>query len=250
MAIDAESLTSDITLELDEADISVSDFGKAFESFVGLIKAVTKEVTPDRRASAWNVSVYPGSAGLGISGSHDAFSREDISHIINVVIEGLRSLSAGHRPIYFTDKALECSKNLGSLFKTKTSEPSIHIWTHQKYALPIVRKIAANVEALLEPAYSNEATVDGMLKKVDTHAKRHFVIYDVMDERSVKCEVNESLLQEALSCFEQRVEVIGTVQYRKDGMPVSVLAKRIVPFPKPGDVPTLQEIRSLFASNK
>ena len=249
MAIDASNLTSDITLELDEDDISIADFGKAYESFIGLIKEVTKEVAPERSATAWTVKVYPGSAGLGISGSNKVFSYEDISEILEAVTDGLSALANGNRPMYFTDRALECSRALGSLFKTKLSEPAIRIWSRTKQPLPVIRKIASNAQALLAPAYEEEGTVDGMLQKLDAHGKRQFIIYDVIDERAVKCEVNDALLIQAINLFQQRVEVIGTVNYRKDGMPVSIVAKKIVPFPKSSEVPSLEEIRALLARN-
>lgn len=97
-------------------------------------------------------------------------------------------------------------------------------------------------------AYEEQGAVDGILERVDAHGKMQFVIYDVIDnKRVVKCEVTEFQLQQALGNFKKRVEVIGTVRFRKDGMPVSIKASRIVNFPDKDEIPTLAQMRVLLA---
>lgn len=44
------------------------------------------------------------------------------------------------------------------------------------------------------------------------------------------------------------MEVLGKVRYRKDGMPVSVRAKEIIPFPTAEEIPSLTEMRRLLES--
>jgi len=41
--------------------------------------------------------------------------------------------------------------------------------------------------------------------------------------------------------------VLGKVRYRRDGMPVSVRAKDIIPFPTKDEIPSLSEMRRLLA---
>ena len=100
---------------------------------------------------------------------------------------------------------------------------------------------------MLNAAYEEDGAVEGILEKLDAHGKMQFVIYDVIDDRSIKCEVDEKQLSEAWSSFRKRVEVVGSIRYRKDGMPVSIKASRIIPFPDSSQIPTLQQMRSLLA---
>jgi hypothetical protein len=109
------------------------------------------------------------------------------------------------------------------------------------------RKNASETDNLLDHAYEEDGAVDGILERVDAHGKLQFVIYDIIDERAVKCEVNESQLQQALANFQKRVEVIGSVRYRKDGMPVSIKASKIINFPDKSEIPSLAQMRALLA---
>jgi len=247
MAIESKSIDSEITLELDEEEISLSDFSKAFDNFSGLVKELSKEFAPKKDSSAWLVKVYPGSAGIGLSGRPGIFTSNEINSIRQNLLSGLKEMEAGARPVYFTDKAIECSKALGGLFKTKKAPANIRIWAGQEESLPVTKNIAAKAENILEVAYEDDGAVDGFLEKLSAHGQFEFVIYDVLDDRAIKCEVDESKIQNAWSAFRKRVEVLGKVRYRKDGMPVSVRAKEIIQFPAENEIPSPSEMRQLLA---
>ena len=70
-----------------------------------------------------------------------------------------------------------------------------------------------------------------------------------MDQRAIKCEIDEVLMEKALRSWRKRVEVVGVVRYRNDGLAVSVKASDIIPFPNYGDIPSLKQLRDLLASN-
>lgn len=245
MAINVDQITTDITLEIDEEVISVTDFKKATDNFIGLVSEVHKQLAGHKiEPDDWSVRVYSGSIGVGVlpSGSNkyaDA-TRERI-------ISGIRSLAVGIRPVDFSDKAIECAKSLASLFKKTKVEPNVRIWSKTQESVQMERRIVTSVESLLAAAYEEEGAVDGVLQKLDGHGKLQFVIYDVIDDRSVKCQIKDSLLSQALNSFNKRVEVIGTVKYRKDGMPVAVQASRIVNFPDVSEIPSLAQMRELLS---
>ena len=244
MAIRLDEITTDITLEIDEDVISIADFQKATDSFLGLVKELSRAVSGNADASAWRVKVYEGSAGVGVAPMSQQL---DQVRIRNVMVSGLRSLSKGIRPGEFTDRAIEHSKSLASLFKKSAVEPNVRIWSKRDESVLVSRSIATGADALLAAVYEEDGAVDGLLEKVDGHGKLQFVVYDIIDNRAVKCEfTNEQLLQ-AISSFKQRVEVIGRVKYRKDGMPVSIKATRIVNYPNKADIPTLAQMRALLS---
>lgn len=248
MAIKVEQITTDITLEIDEEVISIADFQKATDNFINLVKEVSKQVSGQKTEPAdWSVKVYSGSIGVGVLADHTNHYSDAVREIM---VSGLRTLAEGKRPGEFTDKAIEYAKSLASLFKKTKLEPNVRIWSKTQESVLIERRIAATAENLLAAAYEAEGAVDGILEKVDGHGKLQFVIYDLMDERAVKCEINEKLLQQALLSFQKRVEVIGTVRYRKDGMPVAIKAERIVNFPEISEIPSLVQMRELLRSEK
>ncbi|MHB1245223.1 MAG: hypothetical protein ACYCZH_02195 [Sulfuriferula sp.] len=246
MAIKLEEITTEITLELDEGVISIADFQKATDNFLGLVKEVSKQVSGHKNEGTdWLVKVYSGSVGVGVlpSGSNLYCDQARVA-----IVDGIRSLANGVRPGEFTDRAIECVKALASLFKKYNIEPNVRIWSKNQESVQVERKIAVNADGLLASAYEEEGAVDGILEKVDGHGKLQFVIYDMLDERSVKCEINEMLLPQALQNFQKRIEVIGTVRYRKDGMPVGIRASRIVNFPDKSEIPSVAQMRDILAN--
>lgn len=247
MAIKLDQITTDITLEIDEDLISIADFQKATDNFIGLIKEVSKLVSNDKTDSAdWSVKVYSGSIGVGVLGS---YSNQYANATRQELICGIKSLAEGIRPINFTDKAIDYAKNLSSLFKKTIVEPNVRIWSGKEESVRLERKIATTADNLLAAAYEEDGAVEGTLQKLDGHGKLQFVIYDLIDDRSVKCEIKESLLQQALTNFQKRVEVIGTVKYRKDGVPVAIKASRIINFPDISEIPSLAQIRELLSAS-
>ncbi|NDU80320.1 MAG: hypothetical protein G3I11_03075 [Ferrovum sp.] len=245
MAINVDQITTDITLELDEEVISIADFQKGTDNFLGLVKELSKQVAGNNADSGeWLVKVYSGSAAVGVMPSAQNLNADKVREIM---ISGIRSLANGIRPGEFSDKAIECAKSLASLFKKSSVEPNVRIWSKKEESIHVVRKVAIEAENILAPAYEEQGAVEGILERVDAHGKLQFVIYDVIDDRAVKCEVNESQLQQALENFKKRVEVVGTVKFRKDGMPVSIKASRIINFPSKSEIPTLAQMRVLLA---
>lgn len=244
MAIKLDEITTDITLEIDEDDISLADYQKATDSFLNLIKEVSKQQSINNKNSDWSVKVYSGSAGLGVMGRGGI----DVDAVRQDVISGLKLLGKGIRPGTFTDKAIEHAKSLALLFK-KTVQPNVRIWSGREESVQMDRNIAAQATTLLGPAYEEYGAIEGILEKVDAHGGYKFVVYDVIDERAVRCEVSEADIPFALENFRQRVEVIGRVKYRKDGMPVAIKASRIISFPKPSEIPTLLDMRKILGGN-
>lgn len=245
MAIKVEEITTDITLELDEEAISIPDYKKATESFLDLVKEVSNQVSGDKKSGdKWLVKVYSGSAGIGVSPSGSYLSSDKVREII---ISGIKSLANAVRPIAFTDKAIEHAKTLASLFKKTKAEPNVRLWSKTEESVRIGRKIALVADSFLSASYQEDGAVEGVLETVEGHGKLEFCIYDVIDNRKIACEINKSLLPFALSNFQKRIEVIGKVQYRKDGMPVRVIAEKIVKFPEKSEIPTVAQMRALLS---
>ena len=248
MAINHQEITTDITLEIDEVDIPLADFTAACEAFSGLVKELARHVEPKVPANSWNVRVYEGSAGLGLAAMPGTFSAGAVGRLRQEIREGLEMLTNGFRPIAFTDRAIEHARNLGSLFKRKLGEPGVRVWYGREASQHVGRVIAQNAKAMLEAAYEEEGSIEGRLERLDAHNHLQLVVYDVLDDRAIKCEVDDELLNQAQEHWRKRVEVIGRVRYRKDGHAVSIKAKEIIGFPGPDDIPSLDEVRRMLST--
>jgi hypothetical protein len=250
MALNTKEIITEITLELDREEISINDFKKAVDEFLGLVKEVTKASFPKKDPSAWLIKVYPGSAGIGVLRKPGTFTDEEVSTVRNNIKDGLVLLEKGERHQFFTDKAIEHSKGLGTLFKDNKVPAKVRIWgKHESPPLDVTRTVSAKATYLLEAAYEDDGSVDGYLEIIKGHGQQEVVIYDSLNNRPIHCEVGQDKLQDACAFFLKRVEVVGKVRYRRDGLPVSVKAKEIIPFPSKEEIPDLCTIRNLLGNN-
>src|SRR6266496_4624748 len=113
MALDRHKLVSEITLELDEEQITVPAFSKAFENFSTLVREITKTVVISDPGNAWIVKVYEGSSGIGLSARAGTLTRAETDAVRNEIIGGLKQLESGGRSARFSDRAVEAVAGLG-----------------------------------------------------------------------------------------------------------------------------------------
>lgn len=246
MTININKITTEITLELDQEQITLTNFTKAVDSFLGIVREVTKESLPQKSPSGWLIKVYEGSAGIGVLRNPTVFTKDEEYLISNNILNGLNELESGSRHPKFNDKAIEYSRTLSKVFSDKKNVGNLRLLITNKKPFSITNNIAIKASALLDPVYEDDGSVEGMLEKLSAHGQFEFVLYDVLDNRAIKCEVEEEQLKEAWAAWRDRVEVIGTVRYRHDGLPVSIKARTIIPFPKRDDLPSLDDVRKLF----
>jgi hypothetical protein len=245
MAIKASQIDAAITLELDEDEITVGEFTSALDHFLGLVREVSKSI--DSTASRdWLVKVYEGSAGIGLY-SRPGQSSAGLNVVRAAVLDGMNALAEGRRPERYNDKAIEHARNISKVFeKRRRPVTSVRIWSGKERAVPVKKEVAIEAAKLLDPVYEDYGSVEGILEVVSAHEKLECTIYDTIGNRAIKCDLVEDRIEDAVAAFRKRVEVFGRVHYRKDGMAVRVLADKIVKFPAPSEIPTLQEMRGIL----
>lgn len=245
MAIDSRNLDTDITLELDEDDITLSEFTSALEHFIGLVKEVSKRVSPNLKHQ-WIVKVYPGSAGIGLSGKTGTVTQNDLGVIRQSVLDGISALENGERHSTFSDKAIEHAMGLNRSFSKRHGQARIRVWNQNKTSKSVTDAVRAGAAKLLDPVYEDDGSIEGTLEVVSGHGTLKVVVYDAVDSRPIKCELSDKDIQTAIQSFMRRVEVYGKIRYRRDGVPVSVKVEKIIAFPAPEEVPTLDEMRGIL----
>jgi hypothetical protein len=248
MPINVNDITTAITLELDRDDLPIDQFKSAIEEFFGLVKEVAKESVPKKNSSGWLVKVYPGSAGIGVVKRPGTYTDDEEAVIRATILDGLKDLEEGKRPPIFTDKAIEHSKKLSNLLRSRKVPGVVRIWGNHDKPFVFSQNVAATAGQLLDVAYEDDGSVDGFLEKLNAHGQFEFVVYDLIDNHAIVCEVAPTLLKDAWQYFQKRVEVLGKVRYRRDGLPVSVKANEIISFPDKDEIPDLDTIRALLGN--
>lgn len=245
MAIDAKKIETDITLELDEDEITVAEFMSAVENFVGLVREVSKRLDANA-PKEWLVKVYPGSAGVGLY-PKPGQSSAALHAVRTAVLDGMDALANGRRPAKYTDKAITHAKNISKLFERRQRPTSsVRLWSGNDKSISVKKQVATEAAKLLDPVFEDYGSVEGRLEVVTAHGKFECTIFDQLGERAVKCDLAEDLIPEAIGAFRKRVEVFGRVHYRQDGMAVRVIASRIVKFPDPDEIPSVRAMRGIL----
>lgn len=236
MAIDSKKIDTEITLELDEDEITVGEFTSALDHFIGLVREVSKCVD----------KVYPGSAGIGLY-QRKGVGGTQLHAVRKAVMEGIASLEKGHRPATFNDKAIEHARSISRVFeRRKRPVNSIRLWSGNKKSIAVRKEVGIEASKILDPIFEDYGSVEGRLDVVSGHGKIECTIYDSLDQHPIKCDIGEEHLDDALAAFRRRVEVFGRVHYRKDGLAVRILANKITKFPNPNEVPTIEEMRGIL----
>lgn len=243
MAIDSRNIDTDLTLELDEKEIEISEFTSALEHFVGLVKEVTRKIVP-RGKQEWFIKVYPGSAGIGLYGKPGFLAPGDIALIRQNILDGIESLEKGKRHPSFSDRAIEHARGISRVFEKRKKPVRIRIWNQNKFSYGITPAIGEWAGKFLDATYEDIGSIEGRLEVLSGHGKFEVVLYDPIDQRAIKCEISKDDIQTALNSFLRRVEVFGKIRYRKDGLPVSVDVDKIIPFPE--NPPPLEEVRGIL----
>lgn len=245
MSIKANQIESEITLELDEDDITVGEFTTALDHFLGLVREVSKAVDRDSSRD-WVLKVYPGSAGVGLS-TKPGQSAAQLQAVRTTILDGIAALEDGIRPHKFSDRAIEHARSISRVFeKRRRPISSIRMWSGNAKSIAVKKEIAIEAAKLLDPVFEDFGSVEGRLDVVSAHGKLECTIYDPLDDRAIKCDIAEFLVPVAIEAFRRRVEVFGRVHYRKDGMAVRVIADRISRFPEKHEIPSVDEMRGIL----
>lgn len=245
MAINANKIDTEITLELDEAEITVGEFTSAFDHFIGLVREVSKCIDADA-PKEWLVKVYPGSVGVGLY-PKPGQSSASLHAVRSAILDGIDALSDGRRPYKFNDKAINHARSISKVFE-KRNRPvsSIRLWSGNQRSVAVKKQVAIEAAKLLDPVYEDFGSVEGVLEVVSAHERLECTIYDSLGDRAIKCDLAERLIPDAVAAFRKRVEVFGRVHYRKDGIAVRVIAEKLIKFPSAQEIPTIEEMRGIL----
>ncbi len=245
MAIKPDEVKGQIALELDNERVTASDFLRAVESFVGLIRELTKSVKDSLPKDAWEIEVQEGSQVINAVSTNKLTDIESVS-IVNAVLNGIGSLSdEAEIPDLYSEKAVEHIKSLGGLVHRADNGIPVRVLSRTQ-AVPLTNNAYNHASEILSWKYEDHGTVEGVLDVVSAHDGYEIRLCDPIFGKSVKCAVSEELMQQALGAFKKRVEVDGLIRYDREGRPISVKVEHITIFPPPETLPSYKQMRGIL----
>jgi hypothetical protein len=243
-----DDIDTDLTLELDGRNVTPEKFMKAVRAFFGLVNEVTRGLAGPKEFINWTVQVKDGSNLVGISPAHANVRPMVLDNIYALVHEGIASLeNSASEPEGLPEPALKHIRDLGSVAGSgdDDDDTKVRIWA-KKLPAPITHKAAAHVALLLAEFYEDFGSLDGKVHVISDEGDLHVFISEQISGRRVRCFFEEEMLPRFLAAFRKRVEVKGTIKYRRDHKPISIFATGLTEYPSNKDLPSFREMRGIF----
>ncbi len=235
----------DFAIRISSEYFPVTDFLKSVQSFYGFVKSVADEVVVN---SSWNIKAKEGSNYVCLAHNPETISKSQLKIVKTRVKQSFSAIGKGSEiPNELSDKALRHVHNLALISeRNQKSNTKVHILV-DKRQMGLTHKFCINSGKLIEIVFREDyGSIEGKLKLVSSVDGITIVVYDSLWNKAVKCHVDRALLNDAIKNFEKRVEVIGKIQYDKNGIPLFVNAEQIRAFPDDSHIPSYKEVRGIL----
>lgn len=242
----AEDIDADLTLELDGSEITPAKFRKGVNAFVGLLESITQAVCKDGPVVEWRMKVKAASNLVGAQAA-DGANPIHVQKIQSLFATGLAQFEeTGEVPPAFSDTAVRHVRDLSAISASRADDDTrVGIWVRQQRR-EITPRINATAKASLQTGFDEFGTVEGQLSVVSERGAPHFVIYEPIWDKPVKCLVPDALIAKAMDLWRRRVAAHGLVYYRPDGIPTRIEADEIEVFPSDDDLPSLDDVEGIL----
>jgi len=231
-----------ITLKIEGENISAEKFKRSVLYFYSLLDEVTCEITGKRKAIQWFVNVKKGSIVLASRGVSLGKDRNVPGQVLFAVKDGLETIKKEpKRPEYFSEKALDLFLDLGSLAEKTNGIKDVKIIVDRK-TFKFTTKALNNVDTILGYAGKAYGSIEGRIHTLSERGGLKILIDDDLTHKSIRCNMPEDLLSEAMDAFRKRVYVSGRINYDNDGQPKSIKAEEIKIFPDKKTLPTFSDV--------
>ncbi len=237
-----EDIDTDIKIELDWSEITHEKFRKSVNAFVGLLEALTKSVCRDAPLVEWRMRVKAGSNLVGADAAEGA-NPNHVRRILALTGQGLEQFEIeGEVPPAYPDDAIKRIRDLSNLTAKKAEDDTrVGVWVKRRRR-EITPGIYAAARAALRPGFSEYGTIEGQLSVLSDRKGVHFVIYEPVWDRAVRCTVPDALLETMMSLWRKRIAAHGMVHYRADGLPTRIEAEEIEAFPDDNELPSHDDV--------
>jgi hypothetical protein len=241
-----DEIPTDLTLEIGE-NLSPDRFMAAARAFFGYVQEVAEAVEGDGEHVHWTVRVREGSHLIGVAPVQPAIQAGMLAAIYTKAETGLSILASGRSSeAGLSDTAMKHLRVLSELTDATHGKPvKVNLWVRKKPVI-VSPEVGRVVREDHKAAYNDYGTLEGRLRTIQDNGSVQLMLRDEMLGLNLRCYVSDDLLPTAFVNFRKRVEVIGLIHYRANGIPISIEVSGIDPLPDDDDLPTPEEVRGLL----
>ncbi len=248
MSATPDIIPSDLTLEIGD-DLSPERFLAAVKAFFGYVKEISDTTSNTDTDVTWKVHVKEGSALIGMvpTGSAPISVIDAVYAKVSKGIEHIRSgdIEGANLP----EAALKHLRYLSEMSEPDKRKPvEMRLWV-RKQPIAMSADIGRAIAEDWRSAYSDFGTIEGKLDTIQERGSLQIFVRDALYQGSIKCYFDEGLLPKAFENFRKRVEISGTIHYRKNGKPISIEVATIDGLPDDSELPTADDVRGLLGND-
>lgn len=239
-------IDTELTLEIDGTTVTTEKFQRGVTAFFGVLSDVSRSVCDGKNRLEWHVQVKSGSNLVGVRPASGATPEAALA-VIRTLADGIATIEqTATEPQGFNEQALKRLRDLGRIAGTSEHDDTrIRVWA-ERNPIQVTHRSVVHVSEIVEGELEDHGSVEGKLQILSDRQQPHFVIYERLWDRAIRCYVPDDLLEIALGNFRKRVEVYGMVKYRRDGKPVSVTVESIDPIAPPAGTPDFHSVRGIL----
>lgn len=238
-----------VVLNLKGDFIPIEVFAQAIEKLKEILAELDVSISGKERIK-WGVNrLRKGSAILEATPrvmKDPEYDRSAI--IIPAFVNGIKVVSkSAVRPEWFTDEALDVTKDLAMLRDENVDKISItgSINGRTPRAIPLTTKIVSHIEKVIGPRFSTRSSVEGKLETISVHKTPRLTVYHSLTGKAVRCTFHREIIEEVKSALGKRVIASGIVYYDEKNNPTKVNLEHLRVL---GDevLPTTDELTGYF----
>lgn len=248
MTATPDIIPSDLAVEIGQ-ELTPDQFMAVARAFFGYVEEISRAMAPENDAPRWTVRVREGSTVLAVEPTVSA-PGEIVAAIYSRAESGIRYLAAGDiQDAALSEPAMKHLRVLSEMAETARRRPApVRFWVRRK-PIDIGAEIARVIREDWQIDYNDFGTIEGRLETIQDRGSLQLHIRDAYLRQAVRCYVPETMLPLAFENFRKRVEVSGTIHYRKNGTPVSIEVAHIERLPEDAELPSFRDVRGILRTH-
>lgn len=238
--------TQRVGIEISGPKLKADKFIRAVRDFLDIIEDVATQVSKNRNAVSWLISVESGSARILARPevAEDKY-KPLVPNIFEAIKNGAVALeSHAEIPEFFSETSLEKMRDLASIVDGKRHEIDTVKIIVDDSATSVSHHTFANVEDILGPKSTALGSVEGRLEMI-TLRGGYMGVYDDLTDRRIRCDFPSEILELIKPALGKRVSVFGVVSYRRDGEPITIRVQEFKVLSKEG-LPTFDDVKGIL----
>lgn len=237
----------DRALELSGSGITPSVFRRGVNAFLGLLEALTASVCAAVPSVEWQIEVRSRSSLIGASSAQDS-DQSKVRGVLELAGGCFGPSSTRSADVArFPEAAKKHVRELAMLSIETGARVGLWIGRERHEVEP---RLAKSMQSAPARATILPGAVEGHISALHDRDSIYFELREDIGERSIKCVVQDDLVERCKDLWRERVTVHGIVRYDRDGLPFEVDVRDIVPFPPDTELPSYRDVRGILRKYK